>query len=397
MGQIKCMFCGRPLASNEVIAIKAPNEPAYICEKCIKVCYGIVERAQEKRKDFSSTLSSLTPKEIKAKLDEYVVGQERAKKTLSVAVYNHIKRLNDKSGLIKKSNILLVGPSGSGKTYLAETIAKILKVPFVIADSTTYTQSGYVGEDVESILTKLVIAANGNIELAQRGIVYLDEFDKIASRRCGESMSISRDVSGEGVQQALLKIIEGSVVNIPVNGGRKNPVGGNAAFDTKNVLFICGGAFEGMLDGEQPSCGIGFNAPIEIACNQLEELTPDRLKSYGIIPEVIGRLPILVQLDALTEDDLVQVMTGVKNSIIDEYKAIFAADHVKLEFTGEALISIARLAIERGVGARGLRSIIEDILLDTMYEIPSDNAVVKCVVSEETVLAKKPELEYSVV
>lgn len=339
----------------------------------------------------------LTPRKVKALLDEYVVGQEAAKKVLSVAIYNHRKRLQDATGLIKKSNILLAGPSGSGKTYLAETIAKILDVPFAIVDATTYTQSGYVGEDVESMLSKLLVAANGNVTKAQTGIIYLDEFDKIA-RKSKENMSITRDVSGEGVQQALLKIIEGSIVNIPIGGIRKNPVGGNIPFDTRNVLFICGGAFEGMFEGTETGeyRPIGFSASSEPKENHQprNEITPEMLRSYGIIPEIIGRLPVLVRLNALTEDELVRVMAEVKGSILDEYKALFAADRVELKFSGEALLEIAHLAIQRGTGARGLRSIIEGILMDVMFDLPLEEGAAECLITAETVTTKRPTINF---
>lgn len=338
---------------------------------------------------------NLTPRKVKALLDEYVVGQEDAKKVLSVAIYNHRKRLQDTTGLIKKSNILLAGPSGSGKTYLAETIAKILEVPFAMADATTYTQSGYVGEDVESMLSKLLTAANGNVAKAQTGIIYLDEFDKIARKSMG-NVSITRDVSGEGVQQALLKIIEGSVVNVPIGGIRKSPVGGNIPFDTRNVLFICGGAFEGMFEGSDEQRTIGFataSAP-EKSPDEKMEISPEMLREYGIIPEIIGRLPVLVRLNALTEDELVRVMAEVKGSILDEYKALFAADKVELKFSGEALLEIAHLAIQRGTGARGLRSIIEGILMDVMYDLPLEEGAAECLITAETVSTKQPVIKY---
>lgn len=334
----------------------------------------------------------LTPHQITDFLNQYVIGQDHAKKALSVAIYNHAKRLNDNTGLIRKSNILMAGASGTGKTLLAQTLAKVLNVPFAIADATSLTEAGYVGDDVENCLTRLVQAADNDIERAERGIIYIDEIDKIA--RKSENPSITRDVSGEGVQQALLKIIEGAEVSIPAGGGRKHPMASNAIINTKNILFICGGAFEGMLDTKNEGLkrSIGFNQeettekPIE------KKLSTETLTKFGILPELIGRLPVLVQLDDIKKDDLVRILTEPKNALVKEYQALLRADGVTLEFTKEALEKIAEKAIERKTGARGLRGIMEELMLDIMYDIPSTPEITKCIITDESVETGIPVL-----
>lgn len=339
----------------------------------------------------------LTPIEITGILNQHVIGQDKAKKTLAVAIYNHTKRLLDKTGRIKKSNIMMVGPSGSGKTLLAQTLAKVLDVPFAIADATSLTEAGYVGDDVENILVRLIDAANGDIEKAERGIIYIDEIDKIS--RKGEGRSISRDVSGEGVQHALLKIIEGAEVSVPLQGGRKNPMGNNAMINTNNILFICGGAFEGLLEPQekQEKIGFGFATEGKEASQKTEktEISPEMLVRYGMTPELMGRLPIIVQLDDLKESDLVRILTEPEYALTKEYQQLLAEDGVDLKFQEEALQEIAKTALERRTGARGLRSIMEDMMLDIMYTVPSSEKPVRsCTITKDTVHNKKPVLRY---